>query len=93
MAGSGEVMTYAQLDEEATRLSRVFADAGLRPGDHVAMCLENHPRYLAMLWGAHYAGLIYTAISSRLTTEEMAYIITNSGSKGFITSPHKADQA
>ena len=93
MAGSGEVMTYAQLDEEANRLSHVFADAGLRPGDHVAMCLENHPRYLAMLWGAHYAGLIYTAISSRLTTEEMAYIITNSGSKGFITSPHKADQA
>ncbi len=93
MAGTGEIMTFAELDDEANRLSRVFHDAGLRPGDHVAMCLENHPHYLAMLWGAHYAGLIYTAISSRLTTEEMAYILNNSGSQAFITSPHKSDQA
>ena len=30
---------------------------GLRPGDHVAFCLENHPRYFEVAWGAHYAGL------------------------------------
>ena len=41
--------------------------AGLRPGDHVAFCLENHPRYFEIVWGGHYAGLIYTACSSRLT--------------------------
>ncbi|MDH3707454.1 MAG: acyl-CoA synthetase, partial [Acidimicrobiia bacterium] len=41
----------------------------------------------------HYAGLIYTAISSRLTTEEMEYIIDNCGARVFITTPYKADQA
>ncbi|GJM38015.1 MAG: acyl-CoA synthetase [Acidimicrobiales bacterium] len=93
MAATGDVITYAELDEEANRLSNVFRSMGLEPGDHVAFCMENHPRFLAICWGAHYAGLIYTAMSSRLTTDEMAYIIENCGAKVFITSPYKADQA
>ncbi len=93
MAGSGEIITYAQLDEEANRLSHVFHDMGLRPGDHIAFCLENHPRFLPICWGAQYAGLIYTAVSSRLTTDEMEYIIGNCEARAFITSPYKASQA
>ncbi len=93
MATSGEVVTYAQLDEEANRLARVLRAAGLQPGDHVALCLENSARFLPAIWGAHYAGLYYTAMSSRLTTDEMAYIIGDCGARAFITSRHKADQA
>ena len=44
MAGTGDVVTYAELDRAANRLSRVLHAIGLRPGDHVAFCLENHPR-------------------------------------------------
>ena len=40
------------------------------PGDHVAICMENHPRYLEVAWGCHYAGAVYTATSSRLTSHE-----------------------
>jgi len=93
MGASGETVSYAQLDDEANRLSRAFHDMGLRPGDHVSLCLENHPRFLPICWGAHYAGLVYTAISSRLQTDEMRYILENSGARAFITSRHKAAQA
>ena len=93
MAETGETLTYAQLDEHANRASNVFRDIGLQPGDHIAFCLENNVNFLALCWGAIYAGVIYTAMSSRLTTEEMAYIIDNCGAKVFITSPHKAAQA
>ena len=62
--------------------SRVFREAGLVPGDHVAWCLENHRNFLSLAWGAYYAGLIYTPISSRLTTDEIAYIVDNSGAPG-----------
>jgi long-chain acyl-CoA synthetase len=92
-ATSGEVVTYRQLDAEANRLSHVLRSAGLRPGDHVALCLENTARFLPVIWGCHYAGLYYTAMSSRLTTEEMAYIIDDCGAQGFITSSYKAEQA
>jgi long-chain acyl-CoA synthetase len=93
MATTGQVLTYAELDAEANRLSHVLRAAGLRPGDHVAICLENHPRFLPVIWGAHYAGLYYTAMSSRLTTDEMAYIIEDCGAQAFITSAYKAEQA
>ena len=93
MVGSGETVTYAQLDAEANRVSRMFRDAGLSPGDHVAWCLENHRNFLPLCWGAYYAGLIYTPMSSRLTTDEIAYIVENSGAKAFITSRYKAAQA
>ena len=93
MAESGETITYAQLDAEANRVSRLLREAGLAPGDHVAWCLENHRNFLPLAWGAHYAGLIYTPISSRLTTDEIAYIVDNSGARVFITSHYKATQA
>ncbi|HEX8804323.1 MAG TPA: AMP-binding protein [Acidimicrobiales bacterium] len=93
MAGSGETITYRRLDEEANRASHLFRSLGLEPGDPVAFCLENHPRYLALAWGAHYAGLRYTAMSSRLTTEEMAYIIDDCGARAFVTSEAKREQA
>src|SRR5262245_25219888 len=93
VAESGWTQTFAELDSAANRLSRVFRSLGLQPGDHVALCLENHPRYLEILWGCEYAGLIYTAASSRLTTEELSYILDDCGARVFITSTYKAEQA
>jgi acyl-CoA synthetase (AMP-forming)/AMP-acid ligase II len=48
---------------------------------------------LEIVWGCEYAGLIYTAASSRLTTDELAYIIDDCGARVFITSQYKAEQA
>ncbi|MFP5488090.1 MAG: AMP-binding protein, partial [Acidimicrobiia bacterium] len=93
LADTGWTQSYAELDAAANRLSRLFRAAGLQPGDHVAVCMENHPRYLEVLWGCEYAGLIYTAASSRLTTEELAYIIDDCGARAFITSKYKSEQA
>ncbi|CAN5618627.1 acyl-CoA synthetase [soil metagenome] len=93
MAGSGFTQTFGELDAAANRLSHLFRAAGLESGDHVAICLENHPRYLEVIWGCHYAGLIYTAASSRLTSHELQYIVNDCGARVFITSKYKADQA
>ena len=93
MASTGAVTTYRQLDDAANRLSRLLRAAGVQPGDHVAFCMENHPRYLEVAWGCHYAGAVYTAASSRLTSGELSYIVRDCEAKVFITSKAKADQA
>src|SRR4051812_28947259 len=36
MAGSGETVTFRELDQESNRLARLLRAEGLRPGDHVA---------------------------------------------------------
>lgn len=93
IAETGEIVTYKELHESAVRLSNVLRSSGLQVGDHVAYCMENHRRYLEVTWGCHYAGLIYTACSSRLTKDELEYVINDCGAKAFITSKYKAEQA
>ena len=93
MGGSGFTQTFGELDAAANRLSRLLRSAGLEPGDHVAICMENHDRYLEVVWGCHYAGLVYTCASSRLHSSELEYIINDCGARSFITSRYMVDQA
>ena len=86
MAGSGEVVTYRQLDERSNQVAQLLRAAGLRRGDGIAFMLENSARFFEICWGAQRAGLYYTAISSRLTAPEAAYIVQDCGATVFITS-------
>ena len=56
MNGSGEIVTYRQLDERSTQLARLLREAGLRPGDHVAMLMENNAHFLEITWAALRSG-------------------------------------
>jgi long-chain acyl-CoA synthetase len=93
MAASGEVVTYRQLDEGSNRCAQLFRARGLRPGDGIAFCLENHPRFFEITWAAQRSGLYYTPISSRLTAAEVEYIVNDCGAKVFLTSAYKGDVA
>ena len=79
MTGSGEVMTYRELDAMSNRFAHLLRSRGLKIGDTVALCFENHPVFFALCWGAQRAGLVYVAISSRLAPPEVAYIAQDSG--------------
>src|SRR5258705_9995166 len=93
MAGTGETVTYRQLDQQSNRIAQLFRSLGLKAGDHIALFLENNPRFFEICWGAQRSGLIYTAISSRLTAAEVDYIVTDCGAKLFVTSKYLATQA
>jgi len=93
MAGSGLGVSYRQLDDASNRLAQLFRRLGIGHGERIALMLENHPRYFEICWAAQRAGIIYTAISSRLTAGEAAYIVGDCGAKVFITSMALAGQA
>ncbi|HWG62401.1 MAG TPA: AMP-binding protein [Streptosporangiaceae bacterium] len=93
MAGSGQTITFAELDAAANRLAHVLYDAGLRPGDHIAFMLENRWEFLAIAWAAQRSGLYYTAVGSRLQADELAYILRDCGAQVFIASKAVADIA
>ncbi|WP_395629479.1 AMP-binding protein, partial [Sphingorhabdus sp.] len=88
MAGSGETITYKQLDERSNQCAHLFRSLGLQHGDTVAFCLENRAEFFDLVWGAQRAGLIYVAISCRLTASEIDYILNDSGSKALFASPY-----
>lgn len=92
MAGTGEQVTFGELDATANRMARTFQSLGLEPGGHVAACMENRVEVLEVAWGAHYAGLHYTFISTRLTPDEAAFIIGDSGSKVVVLTPRLGER-
>ena len=51
MAGSGETVTYRQLDEQSNRIAQLFRSLGLKAGDHIALFLENNAAVLRDLLG------------------------------------------
>ena len=93
MGASGHTVTFAQLDERSNRLARLWHEAGLRPGDHVALFLENHPRYFEVVWAALRSGLYLTTVNRYLTEEEAGYIVEDSEAQALVTSSTLADVA
>ena len=86
MAGSGETVTYAQLDARSNQGAHLLRSLGLQAGDGIAFLLENHPRYFEVTWAAQRSGLRSTPISSKLAPSEIAYILRDSGAKLLVTS-------
>jgi len=93
MAGSGEAVTYRELEARSNQMAHYFRSQGLKRGDAIAIFMENHPRYFEICWAAQRSGLYYTAVSSRLTAEEVDYIVGDCNAKILITSAAKKDVA
>jgi long-chain acyl-CoA synthetase len=79
MAGSGETVTYQELEERSARLAQALRSAGLQPGDHVAMLLDNRAATLELAWAAQRSGLYFTPINTRLAADEAAYVVDDCG--------------
>jgi long-chain acyl-CoA synthetase len=86
MGGSGEVVTYAQLDERSNQLAHLLRERGLRPASVLAVCMENNSTYHVVQWAARRSGLYLVPINHHLTADEVAYIVNDSGSDALITS-------
>ncbi len=93
MAGSGEAISYRELEARSNRLAHLLRAAGLRRLDHYAIFMENHARFVECCAAGERSGLYYTCVNSYLTAPELAFIVNNSLSKVLITSQAKRDIA
>ena len=93
MGGSGEMVTYRQLDERSNQGAQLFRSLGLQKGDHIGLMLENNRHFLEICWAAQRSGIVFTPISTHLMKAETAYILENCGAKLFIGSAALADRA
>src|SRR5262245_55996583 len=73
--------TYKTFGERAWRLANALRDAGLEKGDRVATLLPNSPAMLEAHFGVPGAGGILVTVNTRLSRDEIAYILEHSGSR------------
>ena len=91
LAATGERISYGALDAGANRCAHLLRGLGLQRGDHVALLIENHPRFLEIAWAAHNAGLYYTPISWRFRHDEIAFILEDCGARALFFTPQQAE--
>ena len=64
MAGTGETVTYGQLEARSNQGAHLLRSVGVAAGDGIAIFMDNSPRYYEVLWAAQRSGGRFTCISS-----------------------------
>ena len=84
MAGTGQTVTFAELESRSIRIARHLHALGLRRGDHVAVLATNTPAIFDIYWAAMRSGLYLTMANWHLTPPEVAYIVEDCGARALI---------
>jgi fatty-acyl-CoA synthase len=74
-------LTWAELRERVRRLAVALQDSGLDKGERVAFLAPNTTELLESHYGVPAAGGVLVAINTRLTSEEISYILDHSGGR------------
>ena len=74
-------LTYTELAAETMRVARALRASGVGPGDRVAYLMPNLPEMLVAHFAVPLAGGVLVAINTRLTAEEVSYILRHSEAK------------
>ena len=77
-------LTFAALDERASRLAQRLLTSGLRTGDRVAVLLGNRLEYPEIAAGIAKAGLVMVPLNPRLTPPEARFILEHSGARALV---------
>ena len=78
-------LTYREVAEEATRVAHALRASGIEPGDRVAYLMPNLPEMLVAQFAVPLAGGVLVSVNTRLSDEEIAYILNHSGAKVLVT--------
>ena len=90
--GLSGVASYAQWAQRCAHLAHQFEAAGLKTGDRVVLFMRNHPRYLEVMFGAWWAGLVVVPINAKLHVQEAQWIVDNAqGRWAFVTADVTTD--
>ncbi len=78
--------SYREIDEMSSRVANALAGSGISRGDRVALFLPNIPPFVIVYLGIQKMGAIAVAINSTLKTEELKFILDDSGAKVIVTT-------
>jgi len=74
-------LTYSEMATETTRMARALQASGVETGDRVAFLCPNVPEMLMAHFAVPLLGAVLVAVNTRLSPEEIRYILDHSGSK------------
>jgi acyl-CoA synthetase (AMP-forming)/AMP-acid ligase II len=88
---SGRRLTFREVDDRSSRLACALLDAGLRPGERVAVLSRNRAEFVEIAAGIAKAGLVMVPLNPRGIAAEHAYVLEHSLSRALIVDDKLAD--
>jgi len=89
--GTSVYADYRKFAAQAASVGAALRQAGMKPGDRVAIIMTNCPEFMVVLFGCWYAGLCAVPINAKLHRREFQYILENSGARLCFVNPDKAE--
>ena len=86
LAETGESLDFATLEARSNQAAHLFKALGARPGDGIAVLLENDLRFFEIAWAAQRSGLYLTTLPTRLTLGEITFIVGDSDAHILVTT-------
>jgi natural product biosynthesis luciferase-like monooxygenase protein/amino acid adenylation domain-containing protein len=81
VAGVGDPLTYAQLDDAADRLARRLAARGLAEGEVAAVSVPRGPGLVTAVLAVLKCGAAYVPVDRALPAERRTFMLTDSGAR------------
>ncbi len=81
----GRSITYGQLNRDSNRLASAMRQSGIAVGDRVALYLPNVPEFAVAYYAAQKLGAVPVTINAILKTEEVRYLLNDSGAVAVLT--------
>ncbi|MBO0789576.1 MAG: acyl-CoA synthetase [Ktedonobacteraceae bacterium] len=81
-----QVIGYGQLYADVKRFAGALMMQGVRPGDRVALFLDNCPAFVVAYLGTQLAGGIVVLVNTQYRQVELSHIMTDAGVKVCVTS-------
>ena len=89
----GEEISYAAFDRRIRVVGGWLASRGVGAGDVVAVLMKNSAAFLDIAFAASHLGAIFLPINYRLASDEIAYIVENSGARLLIADEELSTSA
>jgi acyl-CoA synthetase (AMP-forming)/AMP-acid ligase II len=77
--------TYRAFRDRITRVASGLAHLGIAPGDRIAVLSDGCHRFIELYWAAMAAGAIVVPIGTRLSKDEVHYLLTDSAPAALVT--------
>ncbi len=81
-----EKISYGDLLQKADRLAGYLAQKGVTKGDRVALFLRNSAEFVYAIFAISKLGAVVVPVNTFLKSEELSYILEDSGSKLLMAS-------
>ncbi|OBA70922.1 AMP-binding protein [Gordonia sp. 852002-10350_SCH5691597] len=91
MAGSGESLTYGQLDAASNQLAHHWRTRGVGPGDSAVIAMENNLAWPIAVAAGMRSGLYVTPVNWHLKPAELAALLVEARPRAVVTSATLAD--